>query len=107
MLPVRIPATTKLLFVTPEMGEYVKAGGLGEVSSALTRYLRSYCDGRILIPGFRQLRQKHPVIDVVKQMPGTAGLPPWSLGRVRTQHGLAIYVVLCEELYDRDGSPYG
>ncbi len=104
---IPLPATTRLLFVTSELGEYIKAGGLGEVSSALPRALRERCDVRVLIPGYRQVRQRHPNMAVVKRLPGTAHLPPWSLGRTRTEDGLDIYVVLCDELYDRDGSPYG
>jgi starch synthase len=103
----RLPATTKLLFVTSEMGEFVKAGGLGEVSSALPRQLRALCDVRVLIPGYRQVRAAKPAMDVVAQMPRTASLPPWSLGRFSTPDGLVIYAVLCDELYDREGSPYG
>ena len=102
-----LPFATKLLFVTSEMGDFLKAGGLGEVSSALPRQLRALCDVRVLIPGFRQVRAAKPNMDVVAQMPRTASLPPWSLGRFNTADGLTIYAVLCDELYDREGSPYG
>lgn len=102
-----IAATTKLLFVTSEMSDFVKAGGLGEVSTALPREMRAYCDVRVLIPGFRQVRAAKPAMEVVRQLPGTAELPPWSLGRFSTADGLTIYAVLCDELYDRPGSPYG
>lgn len=37
-----VPATTKLVFVTPEMGDFIKAGGLGDVSAALPRQLRAF-----------------------------------------------------------------
>lgn len=103
----RLPSTTKLLFVTSEMGDFVKAGGLGEVSAALPRQMRSLCDVRVLIPGYRQVRAARPAMDVVRQVPRTASLPPWSLGRFSTADGLVIYAVLCDELYDREGSPYG
>lgn len=102
-----LPPTTKLLFVTSEMSDFLKAGGLGEVSAALPRQLRALCDVRVLIPGFRQVRAAMPAMDVVARLPGTASLPPWSLGRFSTHDGLTIYAVLCDELYDREGSPYG
>ncbi len=73
----RLPATTRLLFVTSEMGDFVKAGGLGEVSAALPRQLRALCDVRVLIPGYRQVRAARPAMDIVAQMPRTASLPPW------------------------------
>ena len=97
----------RILFVTSEHGDYIKAGGLGEVSAALPLSLGKRCDVRVLIPGYRQLRDRHPQIDVVKSMPATAHLPPWSLGRVATAEGLTVYIVLCDELYNRIGSPYG
>ena len=100
-------AATRILFVTSELGDYIKAGGLGEVSAALPRALSRKCDVRILMPGYREMRQRHPHIDVVRSMPATSELPPWSLGRLKTEDGLTIYVVLCDELYDRDGTPYG
>ena len=102
-----LPASTRLLFVTSEMGDFIKAGGLGEVSTALPRQLRAFCDVRVLLPGFRQVRMALPDMEVVRQMPRFAGLPPWSLGRAATSDGLTIYTVLCDELYDRAGSPYG
>lgn len=102
-----LPASTRLLFVTSEMGDFIKAGGLGEVSSALPRQLRQLCDVRVLIPGFRQVRAARPNMDIVRTMPRTASLPPWSLGRFSTADGLIIYALLCDELYDREGSPYG
>lgn len=105
--PSPIAAATKLLFVTSEMGDFIKAGGLGEVSTALPRQLRGFCDVRVLIPGFRQVRAARPTMDIVRTMPRTASLPPWSLGRFATPDGLTIYAVLCDELYDREGSPYG
>lgn len=102
-----IPANTKMLFVTSEMGDFIKAGGLGEVSTALPRQLRAFCEVRVLLPGFRQVRAAMPTMDIVRQMPQVAGLPAWSLGRFTTGDGLVVYTVLCDELYDRDGSPYG
>jgi starch synthase len=106
-LATLLPGNTKLLFVTSEMGDFIKAGGLGEVSTALPRQLRALCDVRVLLPGFRQVRAAKPAMDIVREMPRTASLPPWSLGRFATQDGLTIYAVLCDELYDREGSPYG
>jgi starch synthase len=108
-LKVALPlkSSARVLFVTSEMGGYLKAGGLGEVSAALPRAMRGMCDVRVLIPGFPSVRRLHPDIEVIRQMPGTAELPGWSLGRVVTADKLTIYVVLCDELYNREGSPYG
>ncbi len=45
----------RILFATTEMADYVKVGGLGEVSAALPRALRRDFDVRILIPGYSQV----------------------------------------------------
>ncbi|MCB8822194.1 glycogen synthase GlgA [Microvirga rosea] len=104
---VSIQRRQSILFVTSEISDYVKAGGLGEVSAALPRALRHHYDVRILIPGYRQVLSQIGPVDVIAHLPGAFGIPPCSIGYGRTKDGLTVYVVLCSELYDREGSPYG
>jgi starch synthase len=85
----------------------LKAGGLGEVSAALPRALNGLCDIRVLMPAYPAVRKLHRDIEIIKEMPAVAGLPAWSLGRGETPDGLTMYFVICDALYDRDGSPYG
>jgi len=96
----------KILFVTPEMGDYVQAGGLGEVSAALPRALREGCDARVLIPGYRQVLAQHPGMECVANLPAAGDIPACAIGRATRPDGLVVYVVICPELYDRPGSPY-
>ncbi|HEX2134415.1 MAG TPA: glycogen synthase GlgA [Microvirga sp.] len=96
----------RILFVTSEMSDFVKAGGLGEVSAALPRALRQAHDIRVLIPGYRRVLAGQRVA-VVGRLGSAFGLPACDLGRLETPEGLIIYVLLCPELYDREGSPYG
>lgn len=96
----------RLLFVTSEMADFVKVGGLGEVSSALPRALRQTNDIRVLIPGYRQVVADRSITEVAR-LPAMAGLPAASLGRVDMPDGLVVYVVLQPDLYDREGTPYG
>jgi starch synthase len=97
----------KVLFVTSELSGYLKAGGLGEVSAALPRALNGLCDIRVLMPAYPAVRRRHADVEIIKEMPAVAGLPPWSLGRAATTDGLSLYFVICDALYDREGSPYG
>jgi starch synthase len=97
----------RILFATPEMADFVKTGGLGEVAGSLPRALRKHYDVRVLIPGYRQVVEQFNHIPVVAQLPGQAGLPPCELGLVETSDGLQVYVILNAELYQRDGTPYG
>ena len=97
----------RILYVTSEMTDYVKAGGLGDVSAALPRSLGQRYDVRVLIPGYRQVTSKEESIPVVARLPAAHGLPACELGRIDCPDGLIVYVILCSELYDREGSPYG
>jgi starch synthase len=103
----RAPTRERILYVTPEIADYVQAGGLGEVSAALPRVLRSHCDARVLMPGYRQVVAQAVGMRVVGQLPAAHGLPSCEIGRVDAPDGLAIYLVLCPALYDREGGPYG
>lgn len=96
----------KVLFVTSEIADFVKAGGLGDVSAALPRALRQTTDVRVLIPGYRQVTRE-TVFTAVARLPAVAGLPSCEIGKIERADGLVIYVLLCPDLYDRDGSPYG
>jgi starch synthase len=100
MRPVRI------LFVTPEFGDFVKVGGLGDVSAALPRAIGRLCDIRVLVPGYRRILSRPEPIEMVGRCEALAGLPACSIGRLRTTDGITVYVLLCSELYDRDGTPY-
>ncbi|WP_082494575.1 glycogen synthase GlgA [Methylobacterium sp. Leaf108] len=97
----------RILYATPEMADFVKTGGLGEVAGALPRALRRHYDVRVLIPGYRQVVERFDHIPVVARLQGRAGIPPCDLGLVETGDGLQVYVLLSADLYQRDGSPYG
>jgi len=97
----------RILYVTSEIADYVKAGGLGEVSAALPRTLRQEYDARVLIPGYRQVLGTADGLTVVARLPAARGVPACEIGCLEAPDGLVVYVVLCPELYDREGSPYG
>jgi starch synthase len=101
------PRRQSILYVTSEITDYVKAGGLGDVSAALPRALRRQYDVRILIPGYRSILDGGEEISIVGRLPGAFDLPACDLGQIVTKDGLIVYVLLCPELYDREGSPYG
>ncbi|MBM7061888.1 glycogen synthase GlgA [Pseudomonas sp. UL073] len=96
----------KILFVTSEFADLVKVGGLGDVSAALPRALLSRHDIRVLIPGYQQILDSGVPIRVIGQLPGHAALPSCRIGRMDLEDGLIIYLVLCPELYERNGTPY-
>lgn len=97
----------RVLFVTTEMDDFVRVGGLAAVSAALPRALRSHTDVRIMLPGYRDVVEQLTHIEIVGQCAAFAEMPACSLGRSSTRDGMPVYVLLCDELYDRPGNPYG
>ncbi len=98
---------SRILYATPEMADFVKTGGLGEVAGSLPRALRHHYDVRVLIPGYRQVVDRFEQIPVVAHLPGRAGVPSCDLGLVEMGDGLKVYVLLNPDLYLREGTPYG
>lgn len=96
----------KILYVTSELTDLVKTGGLGDVSAALPRALGDLHDVRVLIPGYRQVLNCGLPIRLVGHLDGHADIPPCRIGRLDMPDGLIIYVLLNAELYDRPGNPY-
>jgi starch synthase len=99
--------TLRVLFVTSEIDDFVRVGGLAAVSAALPRALQAWADVRVLLPGYRDVVAQLKDLEIVGQCPALAELPACSLGRSTTADGLPIYVLLCPTLYERDGNPYG
>jgi starch synthase len=97
----------RVLFCTPEFADYIQIGGLGAVSSALPRALRSIADVRVILPGYPQVLNALRSFEFIADCPALASLPACSLWRSSTVDGLPVYVVVCPELYERDGGPYG
>ena len=96
----------RALFVAPEMSDFVQTGGLGAVCASLPRALRSSCDVRVLTPGYRETLARATRLDLVAHLPGLAEIPPCSIGAMTMQDGLEVLVILCKELFERDGGPY-
>lgn len=100
------PHKNSILFVTSEYAGLVKVGGLGDVSAALPNALLEQHDVRILIPGYSQVINSGYPITVVDSIDAHAGLPACKIGRMQLASGPIIYVVICPELYEREGTPY-
>jgi starch synthase len=99
------PNKKKVLFVTSEIADLVKTGGLGDVSAALPRAMAHLHDVRVLIPGYPQVMNSENPIHIIGELGGHAALPPCKIGRMDMPDGLVIYVLICPELYEREGSP--
>jgi len=105
--PERQVETKNILFVTSEYSDLIKAGGLGDVSSALPKALLKRNDVRIIIPGYKQIINSGYAITVVDELPAYADLPACKIGRLQISNGPIIYIVISPELYEREGNPYG
>jgi starch synthase len=89
------------------MDDFVRVGGLAAVSAALPRALRPWADIRVLLPGYSDVVEQLTHIQIVGECAARAEMPACRLGRASTRDGLPVYVLLCPQLYDRPGDPYG
>jgi starch synthase len=97
----------KVLFVTPEIDDFVRVGGLAAVSAALPRALRTRSDVRVFLPGYRDVVSQFPGIEIVGECSPLGEMPACSLGLAATKDGMPVYILLSPQLYDRPGNPYG
>src|SRR3712207_5985283 len=74
-VPVSPAASASILFVTPEMSDFTRIGGLGEVSAALPRALRTGADVRVMIPGYRDVLSSGRSIEIVGRLPARWHIP--------------------------------
>jgi len=100
-------AARKVLFVTPELAPWAKAGGLGEVSRDLPRALAAAgADVRVLVPGYPALRAAFPAAREIARLDSPGGvLPPARLLDAAAEPRLCL--LDCEPYYARGGGPYG
>lgn len=96
----------RVLFVTTEMADFVKVGGLGDISAALPRALRQQCDVRVLIPGYPQVLRKLKNLEVIRHLDGLAQIPGCELALGATEDKLKVFTVICPALFERSGGPY-
>ena len=97
----------KILFVTTEMTDFIKAGGLGDVSAALPRALANDHDVRVLLPGHSKvIAAAGASMRLVGKIHSHHKLPACEIGELRTDDGLIVLVLCNAELYEREGSPY-
>src|SRR5690606_32499403 len=64
-------------------------------------------DIRVLIPGYRDVLASDYDIEIVGQVDAYAAIPACAIGKMEIANGVVVYVLLCDELYAREGSPYG
>jgi hypothetical protein len=84
----------RVLFVTSEIDDLVRVGGLAAVSAALPRALQAWADVRVLLPGYREVMTQLNDLEIVGECPPLAQLPACSLGRTTTPDGLPIYILI-------------
>lgn len=96
----------RVLFVAPEMDDFVQTGGLAAVASALPRALRKLAQVRVIIPGYNEVMRQLVAAETVAELPAEGHLPACTLRRAATRDGLPVYVVDCPALYQRPGGIY-
>lgn len=92
----------RVLFVTPELAPWAKAGGLGEVGRELPQALAAAgADIRVLVPAYPGLLDAFPRAPLLAEIGPCGGFPP---ARLRLADGpVPILLLDCPPLYARPG----
>jgi starch synthase len=98
----------RILHVASEMVPFIKSGGLADVLGALPAALRRHGhDVRVAIPGYRKALSEAAKLGLTwgaKPMTIEVGGVDHSVGvGTVTLQGLPVYLLACNELFDRDG----
>jgi len=97
----------RVLFVTPEIAPWVKAGGLGDVAQALPAALaQAGADVRVMVPAYRALKAAFPGARAA----GAFAAPGGALADARVLRAahapFPLYLLECDAYFDRPGGPY-
>lgn len=97
----------RVLFVTPEIAPWVKAGGLGDVAQALPAALaRDGVDVRVLVPAYPALKAVFPQAAPAAAFAPAAGELADAQLRLADEAPVPLYLLACDAYYDRPGGPY-
>ena len=95
----------RVLYVTPELSPWVKAGGLGEVARELPAALaREGVDVRVLVPAYPALRAALKAAPVAAIHAPGGELPASQL--LEAHGAVPLYLIECDACYGRPGSAY-
>jgi len=96
----------RVLFVTPELAPWVKAGGLGDVAQGLPAALvRAGVDVRILVPAYREMAQAFPEAEIVANFaPWGGAFDPAQL--LTAPAKVPLYLLGCPAYFARRGGAY-
>jgi starch synthase len=97
----------RVLFVTPEIAPWVKAGGLGDVAQALPAALaRAGVDVRVLVPAYPALKSAFPHARSCDAFTAPAGALADAQLRLADGMRVPLYLLTCDAYFDRPGGPY-
>ena len=98
----------KVLFVTPELGPWMKSGGLGEISSSLpAALLEAGVDVRTLVPAYAPLLAAFPAARLVAELAPAGGeLAASRLLEAKADNGVPLLMLDCPAYFRRSGTAY-
>lgn len=97
----------RVLFAASEAAPLTKTGGLADVAAALPLALRDMdVDIRVLLPGYRDVLAGITHVAPIAELPALGAFPAARLVSARDPGGTPLAVLVCPELYERDGGPY-
>lgn len=97
----------RVLFVTPEIAPWVKAGGLGDVANALPAALANAgVDARVLVPAYPALKSAFPQARSCAELAALGGALADARLHLVDDAPVPLYLLVCDPYFDRPGGPY-
>jgi starch synthase len=98
----------RILFASSEMFPLIKTGGLADVSASLPVALADQGhDMVVILPGYQEVLEKASNLKVVGQVSGFMIPDGTQILELPTKQGQpAIWLVRCDECFNRSGGPY-
>ncbi|MCU0579096.1 MAG: glycogen synthase GlgA [Desulfobacterota bacterium] len=97
----------KVLFATPEVAPFSRAGGLADVSQALPLYVsRLGHEVRVVTPKYRLAQPLKPALkplEVTLEVPISWMKKPARVFQASLREGVPVYLIGRDDLYDREG----
>lgn len=99
-----------VLFASSEVWPLIKTGGLGDVAYSLPHALKQQgADVRLVLPAYRNLLEKLDSFSIRGWLNVDIGGKTREIRLIETNHkqfSLPLWLIDCQELFDRDGNPY-
>lgn len=98
---------TKILMASAEFGSLARTGGLADAVANLSAAVQDYgCDVRVLLPLYHSARHCAETARHIADVDHPFNAPPASILEIEVEPSVTVWLLACDPLFDRPGTPY-